>query len=73
MENSEMKTSETDSPRFPSFRPRRLYIVVSLLMMLMCDQVAYLCEAGINSCFHNDLLSDAGNDFVLFNLQQPNC
>ena len=54
-------------------RPGGISIVVSPLIMLMYDQVARLREVGINTCYYNDLLSDAEKDFVLHNLQQPNC
>ena len=36
-----------------------LAVVISPLMMLMCDQVARLREYGINTCYFNTLLSDS--------------
>ena len=35
-----------------------LAVVISPLMMLICDQVARLQGYGINTCYYNTLLSD---------------
>ena len=48
-------------------------IVVSPLMMLMCDQVARLRGLGINTCYYNTLLSGQEKSNILHNLQQPDC
>ena len=48
-------------------------IVVSPLMMLMCDQVARLRGLGINTCYYNTLLSDQEKSSILHNLQRSDC
>ena len=53
-----------------------LAVVISPLMMLMCDQVARLRGYGINTCYYNTLLSDNERRNILHNLidlKQPNC
>ena len=50
-----------------------LAVVISPLMMLMCDQVARLQGYGINTCYYNTLLSDSERRNILHNLKQPNC
>lgn len=50
-----------------------LAVVISPLMMLMCDQVARLRGCGINTCYYNTMLSDNERQNILHNLKQPNC
>jgi len=50
-----------------------LAVVISPLMMLMCDQVARLRGYGINTCYYNTMLSDNERQNILHNLKQPNC
>lgn len=50
-----------------------LAIVISPVMMLMCDQVARLRRHGINTCYYNTLLSDDERQNILHNLKQPDC
>ena len=50
-----------------------LAVVISPLMMLMCDQVAKLRGYGINTCYYNTMLSDNERQNILLNLKQPNC
>ena len=50
-----------------------LAVVVSPLMMLMCDQVARLRGLGINTRFYNTLLSENERNNILHNLRQPDC
>lgn len=48
-------------------------VVVSPLMMLMCDQVARLRSLGINTCYFNTLITENEKRNILHNLQQPDC
>ena len=50
-----------------------LAVVISPLMMLMCDQVVRLRGYGINTCYYNTLLTDNERRNILHNLKQPNC
>jgi superfamily II DNA helicase RecQ len=50
-----------------------LAIVVSPLLMLMCDQVARLRQHGINTCYYNTMLSEGQRKNILHDLRQPNC
>ncbi|KAJ7386902.1 hypothetical protein OS493_006936 [Desmophyllum pertusum] len=50
-----------------------LAVVISPLIMLMCDQVARLRGCGINTCYYNTMLSDNERQNILHNLKQPNC
>lgn len=50
-----------------------LAVVVSPLMMLMCDQVSRLRSFGINTCYYNTLLSENERQNILHNLKQPDC
>lgn len=48
-------------------------VVVSPLMMLMCDQVARLRSVGINTCYYNTLLKEEQRRNILHNIQQSDC
>ena len=50
-----------------------LAIIISPILMLMCDQVARLRGYGINTCYYNTLLSDDDRKNILHNLKQPDC
>ena len=50
-----------------------LAVVISPLMMLMCDQVVRLRGYGINTCYYNTLLTDNERRNILHNLKQPIC
>ena len=58
---------------FPCIMKPGLAVVISPLMMLMCEQVARLREYGINTCYYNTLLSDYERRNILHNLKEPNC
>ena len=49
-----------------------LALVISPLMMLMCDQVASLQGYGINAFYYITLLSGCERQNILHNLKQPN-
>jgi len=44
-----------------------LAVVISPLMMFMCDQVARLRGYGINTCYYNTLLTDNERQNILQN------
>lgn len=50
-----------------------LAVVISPVMMLMCDQVSRLRGYGINTCYYNILLSDDERQNILHNLKQSSC
>lgn len=48
-------------------------IVVSPLIVLMCDQVSRLQGLGVNTCYYNTMQNDSERQNILHNLKQSNC
>lgn len=57
----------------PSLIIPGMAVVISPLMMLMCDQVARLRLHGINTCYYNTMLSNNERQNIIHNLMQPGC
>lgn len=58
---------------FPCIMKPGLAVVISPLIMLICDQVARLRGYGINTSYNNTLLTDHERQNILRNLKQPYC